>query len=101
MCADLAGAGVDAATGAITLPTPLQNGLPYCSPDCAVLYEQFYAACHPRLEIFAPNAPIVPFLRLCQGLVPNWTGGNNHPDPPLGGAHRRLEAGAGAAEPDL
>jgi hypothetical protein len=43
------------------------------SPDCANLYEQFYASCHPRLEIFAPNAPIVPFLRLCQGLVPNWS----------------------------
>ena len=50
-CADLAGAGVDATTGAITLPTPLhvQNGQPYCSPDCAVLYEQFYAVANCNL----------------------------------------------------
>jgi hypothetical protein len=32
LCADLAGAGVDANTGAITLPTPLMNGQPYCKP---------------------------------------------------------------------
>lgn len=62
-----------------------------------------FQSCHPRLEVFAPNAPIVPFLRLCQGLTPNWTGGNNHPDPPLGGKHRRTQEETDVVdeEPDL
>ena len=35
---DPASGGMDESTGAITLPTPMQAGQPYCSPECSSTY---------------------------------------------------------------
>jgi hypothetical protein len=81
MCADLARAGVDAASGVITLATPMLSGQLYCSAECSEVFEEFYAECHPRIEHFAPDAPIDAFLRVCQGLTAT------------GDGHRRMKDG--------
>ena len=102
---DPASGGIDESTGAITLPTPMQAGQPYCSPECSTTcvartplgffsrhlirsdlganavhvlsFEEFYSECHPRLERFAPDFEADSFLRVCQG-IPTVGGGGGH-----------------------
>ena len=39
-----------------------------CSPECAPVYEDFYAECHPTFDGTAEETSYAAFLGLCQGL---------------------------------
>eukprot|EP01043_Picozoa_sp_COSAG02_P061439 COSAG02_NODE_8260_length_2639_cov_1.019291_4_plen_150_part_00 len=59
--------------------TPMQNGQPTCSQDCATFVEEFHSECHPRIDGTADEATLSAFLAVCQGI------------PAAGGGHRRAE----------
>ena len=49
--------------GSTMPPLPIQ-----CSPECAPVYEDFYAECHPTFDGTDEEASYTAFLNLCQGL---------------------------------
>ena len=65
-----------------SIVTPMSNGQPICSAECATFVEEFNAECHPRLEAGngADAVTMNNFLALCQGV------------PAAGGGHRRMES---------
>lgn len=49
---DPATGSIDADSGAIVLPTPMQGGQPYCSPECSATYAHIpHGACVAPLKI--------------------------------------------------
>jgi hypothetical protein len=64
-----------------SIVTPMSNGQPVCSPECAEFAEEFNSECHPRLEAGDGQdaRDMSAFLAVCQGV------------PAAGGGHRRAE----------
>jgi hypothetical protein len=50
-----------------------------CTPQCADMFEEMYAECHPRFESMGLSEQMRQILSACQGT----------PLPPVGGGHRR------------
>ena len=48
-----------------------------CVAGCPVLYEAFYAECHPRLEAEGLGTQAEAFLALCQGVSGGGPGGGH------------------------
>jgi hypothetical protein len=75
----------------IIIPTETGQvgGSPVCSPECADLFEDMYAECHPRFEELGIGDQMKGILGTCQGTP--YTGA-------AGGGHRRAQLDEEAAE---
>ena len=93
-CGDGGDPGTAASPHCKTPATELGLGTPVfladtCTPQCADMFEEMYAECHPRFESVGLADTMRQILASCQGV----------PDPgpaPAGGGHRRLGSADGS-----
>ena len=71
------GADLQRCGGADWSPTAWGNPPSTCVAGCPVLYEAFYAECHPRLEAEGVGTQAEAFLALCQGVSGGGPGGGH------------------------